>query len=201
MPKQQTLGSWQGVSLDIVAWDGVAADVDLSFACMFTHELEGEPRGGLLHLNQSLSGMLVRLRDEGVFLGAPMETLLISRLPAAFTARAVMVIGMGAPSEWSTAVTAEAVATAVRAATQLRVASAAFAPSLLDAGLAPKGTTNTASEMMKAVTRAIDAQVSLAAYDLAPAPSLRRWVFDVGEASFAAAAEQFRSTLDQLKTG
>jgi hypothetical protein len=201
MPEQKTLGSWQGVSLDIAAWDGVAADVDLSFACMFTHELDDGPRGGLLHLDHALSGMLVRLRDEGVFLGAPMETLLISQPPVTIAARAVMMIGMGAPSQWTTAVTANAVATAVRAATQLGVASAAFAPSLLDTGLAPKGTTNTASEMMKAVTRAIDAQVRLATYGLAPAPSLRRWVFDVGEAGFAGAAEQFQASLVQLKAG
>ncbi|WP_233523573.1 M17 family peptidase N-terminal domain-containing protein [Dyella solisilvae] len=201
MPEQQSLGSWQGVTLDIAAWDAVAADVDLSFACMFTHELDGEPRGGLLHLNQALSGRLVQLRDEGVFLGAPMETLLISKPPTTFAARAVMVIGMGVPSQWATALTAQAVATAVRAATQLRVASAAFAPSLLDAGIAPNQTTNTASEMMKAVTLAIDAQVSLATNGLAPAPSLRRWVFDVGAAGFAAAAGEFRATLDQLKAG
>lgn len=201
MPDQQTLGRWQGISLDIAAWDGVAADVDLSFACMFTHELDGEPRGGLLHLNQVLSGLLVRLRDEGVFLANPMETLLIRQPPAAIAARAVMVIGMGEPSGWTTAVTASAAATAVRAATQLGVASAAFAPSLLDAGLAPKETTGTASAMMRAVTRAIDAQVSLAGYGLAPAPSLRRWVFDVGVAGFAAAAEEFKATLVQLEAG
>jgi len=201
MPEQQMLGTWQGVSLDVAAWDGVAADVDLSFACMFEQEMDGGPRGGLFHLNHALSGMLMHLRDEGVFVGAPMETLLISRPPAAITARAVMVIGMGAASQWTTAVSARAVATAVSAATQLGVTSAAFAPSLLDSGLAPGETTNIASEMMKAATRAIDAQVSLATYGLAPSPSLRRWVFDVGEAGFAAAAEQFRATLVQLKAG
>jgi hypothetical protein len=201
MPEQQVLGNWQGVSIDIAAWDGAAADVDLSFACIFTHELDGGPRGGLLHLDHALSGMLVRLRDEGVFLGTPMETLHISRPPTAIAARAVMLIGMGEPSEWTPAGTARAVATALRAATQLGVASAAFAPSLLDAGLAPKETTGTASAMMKALTQSIDAQVSLATYGLAPTPSLRRWVFDVGAAGFAGATEEFQATLAELKAG
>lgn len=201
MPEQKTLGSWQQVSLDIAAWDGVAADVDLSCACMFTHELDGGPRGGLLHLDHALSGMLLRLREEGVFRGAAMETLLISQPPEAIAARAVMVIGMGEPSAWKPAVTAAAAGMAVRAAMQLGVASAAFAPGLLDAGLTPKDTAGTAPEIMKAVTRAIDAQVRIATYGLAPASSLHRWVFDVGAAGYAATAEAFQATLAQLKTG
>ncbi|WP_157786198.1 M17 family peptidase N-terminal domain-containing protein [Dyella japonica] len=201
MPEQQTLGSWRGVSLDIAAWDGVAAEVDLSFACMFTRERDGGPRGGLAHLDHALSGMLLRARDEGVFQGTSMETLLISQPPASIAARAVMVIGMGEPSAWLPAVTAGAVATAVRAAMQLGVASAAFAPSLLDAGLAPGETAGAGPEMMKAVTRAIDAQASMATYGLVPTPSLRRWVFDVGAAGYAAAAEAFQATLAQLKAG
>lgn len=201
MPDEQTLGVWQGISLDIAAWDGVAANVELSCACMFTSELEGGPRGGLLHLDNALSGLLMRLRNEGAFAGKPMETLLISRPPASITARAVLVIGMGEPSEWTLAVTASAAATAVRTAMLLGVASAAFAPSMLDAGLTPKQTTGAAAVMMKAVTHAIDAQASIEAYGLAPATSLRRWVFDVGAAGFAAASGAFQATLAELKTG
>lgn len=199
MPEQQTLGSWQGVSIEIAAWDGVMADVDLSFACMFAHELDGGPRGGLLHLNHALSGMLMQLRDEGAFLGDPRETLLIKQPPATIAARAVMVIGMGEPSAWTTAATARAVATAIGAATQLGASSAAFAPSLLDAGLGRGATAGVASVMMTALASAIDAQVRIAAFGLAPATSLRRWVFDVGAAGFAAAAEQFQAALAQLK--
>lgn len=201
MTEQQSLGDWRGVSLDIAAMDGVAADVDLSFACMFDHELDGGLRGGLAHLNNVLSGRLVQLRDDGVFLGYPMETLLIRQPPPAIAARAVMVIGMGTPTEWTAEVTARAVDTAIRAATQLGANSAAFAPSLLDSGLAAHATAGVAQQMMRAVVRAIDAQISIAAHDLAPAPSLRRWVFDVGAAGFAAATAQFLAALVELKSG
>lgn len=201
MPEQKTLGSWRGVSFDLAVRDSVAADVDLSFACMFTRELGGGPHGGLLHLNGALSGALVRLRDEGVFSGDAMETLLISHPPEGIAARGLMVIGMGDPLEWTSTVTARAVATALRAAVQLGVGSAAFAPSLLDAGLAPETTEGTAAEMMKAVTAAIDAQWRIAACGLSPTPLLRRWVFDVGAAGFAAAVEQFEATLAALTVG
>ncbi|WP_232823567.1 M17 family peptidase N-terminal domain-containing protein [Dyella sp. C9] len=196
MPEQQRLGRWQDVSIDIAARDGVTVDVDLSFACMFARELDGGPHGGLLHLDNALSGLLVRLRDEGAFLGEATETLLLSQPPPAIAARAVMVIGIGDPAQWTTAVTARAVATAVRAAMQLGATSAAFAPSLLDTGLAPEATAGVATAMAKALTRAIDAQLSVARYGLAPAPSLRRWVFDVGAAGFTAAAEQFKAALN-----
>ena len=194
MPEQQTLGSWQGVSLDVAVMDGATADVELSFACMFTHELDGGPRGGLLHLDNALAGRLTRLRADGAFLGETMETLLIRPSSAALAARMVMVIGMGEPVAWTPAVTASAAAAAIRAAAQLGVASAAFAPGLLDAGLAPQATSGVASAMMQSVIRAIDNQASIAASGLAPPLSLRRWVFDVGPAGYAAAAEQFRAS-------
>lgn len=194
-PERRTLGSWQGVSLDIAAWDGVAADVDLSVACMFTRELDGGLRGGLLHLDSALSGRLVRLRNDGVFKGDVGETLLVSLPPETVVAQGVMVIGMGEPSQWTAAVSARAVTAAIGAAMQLGVTSAAFAPSLLDSGLTPGATTGVASAMMKAAIRAIDVHVSIAAHGLAPAPSLRRWVFDVGAAGFSSAAEQFRAAL------
>lgn len=191
----QVLGSRQGVSLDIAAWDGAAADVDLSVACMFTRELEGGLRGGLLHLDRALSGKLVRLRDEGVFLGEAGETLLISLPPETVAARAVMVVGVGEPSRWTPAVTAQAVKVAIGTAVQLGVTSAAFAPSLLDSGWGPEATAGVASAMMKAAIGTIDAHMSIAAHGLAPPPSLRRWVFDVGAAGLASAAAQFRAAL------
>ncbi|GLQ99345.1 M17 family peptidase N-terminal domain-containing protein [Dyella mobilis] len=191
MRKQQTIGTWQGVSIECVAWDGAMADVDLSFACMFTHEMSSGLTGGLRHLDEALAGRLTRLRREGAFRGDLLETLLINQLPTTVAAKAVMLIGMGEPLVWTTTISARASAAAIRAATQRGVASAAFAPSLLDAGLSPKTTECAACSMMSAVMNAIDAQVHIASLGLAPEPTLRRWVFDVGEAHFDEVARQF----------
>lgn len=199
MTERHALGSWKGVSLEVAAMDGVTADVDLSFACMFSHELGDDgPHGGLLHLDKALSGALVRLRGEGAFRGELMETLLFNHLPAGITARAVMVIGVGDPSVWSPEVTARAAAAAVRAAVQLGVASAAFAPSMLDGGLTAAPTSGAAPAMMKAVVGAIDAQARVAASGLAPASSLRRWAFDAGQAHLEAATKQYQTGLVEL---
>lgn len=192
MHKQQTIGTWREVSIQVAAWDSVMADVDLSFACMFSHEMNAGLAGGLRHLDEAVAGKLTRLRREGAFRGDPLETLLIDQPPATIAAKAIMVIGMGEPLAWTTTVIAKAVAAAVRVAIQRGTASAAFAPSLLDAGLSSKATECVACAMMVAVMDAIDAQVKVASLGLAPALSLRRWVFDVGEAHFEDVTRQFQ---------
>lgn len=191
MRKQQTIGTWRGVSIEAVAWDSVMADVDLSFACMFTHEMNAGLTGGLRHLDEAMAGKLTRLRREGFFRGDLLETLLVDQPPATIAARAVMVIGMGEPLVWTTAVSARTAAAAVRTAIQRCAASAAFAPSLLDAGLTSKSTECAACGMMIAVMDAIDAHVHVSSLELAPELPLRRWVFDVGEAHFDEVARQF----------
>ncbi|MBB6188350.1 M17 family peptidase N-terminal domain-containing protein [Rhodanobacter sp. MP7CTX1] len=199
MTEQRTIGVLHGVSLTVAAWDGVMAAVDLSFACMFERELSDTgPAGGLRHLDDALGGTLTKLRRAGYFRAQPMETLLLSRLPATVLARAVMVVGLGDPSTWSPALTAEAAATAVRAAMQHGIESAAFAPSLLDAGLAPSATGDVAALMLKAVVGAISAQVQIAATGLAPPHSLRQWVFDVGPAHMDSVTAHFQAAFAAL---
>jgi hypothetical protein len=194
MIEQRTIGVLHGVSITVAGWDGAMAAVDLSFTCMFERELtDAGPMGGMLHLDEALGGALTKLRREGYFQAKPMETLLVSRPPATIAAKAIMVVGLGDPSVWSPAITADAAATAVRTAIQQDVASAAFAPSLLDAGLTPSATGDVATLMLHAVTDAITAQVRIAATGLAPPHSLRQWVFDVGAAHLDAVTEHFKA--------
>ncbi|WP_049621887.1 M17 family peptidase N-terminal domain-containing protein [Frateuria defendens] len=196
MTEQRVLGHWRGVAIEIALWDGAAAEVELSIACMFERELgDAGPMGGLRHLDQALDGALTALRREGSFRAAPLETLLISRPPAAVAAPAVAVIGLGDPTAWSPALTAQAAAAAVRLAVQQGATSAAFAPSLLDAGLDRAATGGVATAMLDAVIGAIDVQSRLVARGLASPFALRRWVFDVGAAGFAATAERFQASL------
>lgn len=199
MTERRTIGFLHDVSIDVAAWSGAEASVDLSFACMFEHEMAGEgPAGGLRHLDDALGGALTALRRAGYFRASPMEMLLINRPPASVAARAVMIVGLGDPSAWSPAVTAAAVATAARAAMQQNARSAAFAPSLLDAGLSPGATSEVAAAMLAAVADAMSAQTRIAATGLASPPSLRQWVFDVGAAHFDGTAEQFREAIEKI---
>ena len=97
-PAHHPIGIAHGVTFDVVAWGPAMAEVDLSIACMFEHEVDGAPiAGGLLALDQALGGQLTRLRAGGAFRAQPMETLLITTPPAGMAPRAVLVIGLGDP--------------------------------------------------------------------------------------------------------
>jgi hypothetical protein len=199
MVQHVIIGSWRGVAIEVAAWDGVAAEVDLSCACMFSHEVQGDaPKGGLAHLDEALGHAVTELRRDGYFHADEMETLLISRPPVGIAADRVLIIGLGAPSPWTPPVMGRAVAAAYRSAIQQQMGSVAFAPSMLDGGLDPSMTGDVASAMLKGLADAIDAQTRLAELGLVAPPSLVRWVFDVGAARFQAAADRFRSTLEAL---
>lgn len=202
MTEQRTIGVLHGVSIDVAARDGSKATVDLSFACMFERELTGNgPQGGLRHLDVAFGGALTELRRTGYFQARLMETLLINHPPATIAAKAVMMVGLGDPSTWTSALTAEAAATAVRAAIQQGAVSAAFAPSLLDTGLTPSATSGVADAMLKAIATVISTQAHLAAMGLVLPHALRRWVFDVGAEHLDATAEHFQATFAMLMPG
>ncbi len=198
MVETRIVGNRNGVSIEVAAWDGGMADVDLSCACLFSHELEQDgPRGGLGHLDALLGGKLVQLRRDGLFHAERGETVLIDRLPGAIVARAVLIIGMGDTEHWSPASMPQAIGMAVSAAHLRGAASAAFAPSLLDSGLAPSRVGGVAEQMAGALVLSLDRDARLRAAGLRQAGSLARWIFDVGESYFEATVEQFRVALSK----
>lgn len=200
MARMESIGDWRGVSIGVAAWDAVAAEVELSCACMASREAgRTAPAGGLAHLDSALGGALTGLRSAGFFAADPLETLLIATPPPGVKAGAILVVGVGDPDLWSTAVTAKAAGCAAAFAMQLGKASAAFAPGMLDEGMDPAKTADAAPRMMKAVLRAIDSRFALADHGLAPAPSLRQWIFDVGAPRFADAAVRFKNALHEAR--
>jgi hypothetical protein len=134
-PVRLPIGSADGVFFDVVAWGPAQADVDVSVACMFEHEVAGAAMaGGLLALDQALGGQLSRLRSLGAFRAQPMETLLVTSPPPAVAARAVLVIGLGDPAALDGETLRRATRVAMREAIRFGAQSMAFAPSVLDAG-------------------------------------------------------------------
>jgi len=194
---RQAVGQYLGVSVQVAAWDGVAATVDLSCACMFTREARGEqPIGGLAHLDAALDGRLTRSRESRVFRATRGEILVIESPPAIVQAASVLVIGLGDPSAWTTDIMADAVATAFGTAVVKRATSVAFAPSMLDGGLSGAQTSGAAEKMMQGLKQAIAKQCWLHDEGLAAESSVREWVFDVGAERFEAAAVMFGEALN-----
>jgi len=200
MPRSGTIGTANGVSIDLAAWDAVQAQVDLSVACMFAHEKAGSgPAGGLRHLDEALGGALTTLRSSGSFKAAFMETLLVSVPQTGIAADALLIIGLGDPAGWTPATSASAVAAAVRQAAQRGARTVAFAPSLLDAGFDASSIAGVTPQMLAALVEALESQKRIAEHHLAPPLSLARWVFDVGAAHFDGAFAQFRDALSACR--
>ncbi len=190
--ERNAVGTYRGVVIELVTVDATGADVDLSCACMFTHEINQQPlAGGLRNLDAALGGQLSQLRQAGGFTAQPLETLLIDQPPASAQAPALLVIGMGAPEAWSPTASAAAVACALRAGHLRGARSVAIAPSILDTGIAPQGEFNTA--MLRALRSQLDALHQAHALGLAQAPRINRFVFDTGAANYAQKLEQYKT--------
>jgi len=193
------IGSAGGVTFDVVAWGPAQADVDLSVACMFEHEMGGAGmRGGLLALDRALGGQLGQLRAAGAFRAQPMETLLVTTPPPGLPPRAVLVIGLGDPAALHGDVLRQATRVAMREAIRRGAGSMAFAPSVLDAGHTDNAALDMQQVMLDGMLGALRAEHLLAAAGLAAAPLLRHCSFDVGAPRAQAAGDAFRAAFARL---
>jgi len=171
--------------------------VDLSFAGLFEREMPGAAMGGgLLDLDQALSGALARLRASGDFTAEPMDTLLLERLPHGVRARTIMLIGLGDPTKLQADLLERATRVAFREASRLRAGSVAFAPSLLDTGLKPEATAGAPLAMMAGLLSALATQRRLAEAGLGLEPTVSRWSFDAGASHVDAVAKAFKVAFD-----
>ncbi|MGN5953394.1 M17 family peptidase N-terminal domain-containing protein [Sphingobacterium lactis] len=195
--KRINIGTYKGVEIELVTWDAGMAEVDLSCACMFTEEMGmDEPIGGLNHLNDALDGRLFSLRKHGLFKGSKSELLLLDSVKEAIPAQNLLIIGMGAPSDWTSEESAIAIEKAVHTAYHLQVESVAIAPGILDTGIKPK--TDFSKEMLVALISSIDKQHKIFQMGLVQAPSIKKWVFDAGYQNFEEKGLNFQENFQQI---
>lgn len=198
-PLRLPIGIADGVQFDVVAWGPAQADVDVSVACMFEHEVgDAGISGGLLGLDQALGGYLSRSRGDGAFRAQEMETLLITLPPPGIAPRALLVIGMGDPATLDGERLRRATRVAMREAIRHGAQSMAFAPSVLDAGHTDNAALDMQTVMLDGMLSALRAELALAAAGLAPPPSLKHCIFDVGAPRAAAAAQAFGAAFQSL---
>ncbi len=201
-PRRAAIGAFQGVRFDVVAWPPADADVDLSFACMFEHEVDGSTMaGGLLHLDNALGGVLATMRTQGLFRARDMESLHIPAPPAAVRARALMVIGMGDPATFTRERMERAGWVAASEAVRLGARSVAFAPNLMDAGLKNTASLRVPSAMLTGVLGGLASAHALVDRGFAQAPSLTHWTFDSGLAYFDGAHAELTHRFAEIVSG
>ncbi|WP_176461036.1 M17 family peptidase N-terminal domain-containing protein [Janthinobacterium sp. PC23-8] len=199
LPIRHPIGIAHCVSFDVAAWGPAMADVDLSVACMFEHEVGDAPiAGGLLALDQALDGQLTRLRASGAFRAQPMETVLITTPAPGMAPRAILLIGLGDPGELSSDVLRRATRVAMREAIRHGARTMAFAPSVLDAGHTDNAALNMPEVMLDGMLGALAADLLLAETGLASEPLLQHCTFDVGAPRIESAALAFQAAFAKL---
>jgi hypothetical protein len=150
---RRLIGTYRGVTIDIIQKGAADAEVELAVAGMFAHEVDAAaPTGGLHALDEALSGALMRLRADGIFKGEFGETIGLAMPRPPVKARTVLIIGLGVPERWQPSMMSDAVRLAVRETLRREVSSVSFAPSLLDSGLQPSKLSGIPRSMMKGLT-------------------------------------------------
>ncbi|PTV43463.1 peptidase M17 [Acinetobacter oleivorans] len=188
--KQTKIGHYQNLDLELVTWDCASAEVELSCACIFEHEMNNRSfSGGLAHLDEALNGRLDLIRKNNWFSAKLNDVLLINQTPSTIQASKVLLIGMGAPEDFTVEKVGTAIKTAVKTAHQLELKSVAFAPSILDTGLNPPAGLN--ELMLRSLKEELDRHHQLYLQNLVKKSEIERWVFDAGFQNYEAKAEQY----------
>lgn len=188
--KQTKIGRYQNLNIELVTWDCASAEVELSCACVFEHEMNHRSfSGGLAHLDEALNGRLDLIRKNNWFSAKLNDALLINQTPSIIQASKVLLIGMGAPEDFTIDRIETAIKTVVKTAHQLELKSVAFAPSLLDTGLNPPTGLN--ELMLRSLKEELDKHHQLYLKNLVKKSEIEKWVFDAGFQNYDAKAEQY----------
>ncbi|MBJ9720670.1 peptidase M17 [Acinetobacter calcoaceticus] len=196
---QTKIGHYQNLNIEIVTWDCTTAEVELSCACIFEHEMNKSSfSGGLAHLNDALNGRLCEIRKNNWFSAKLNDSLLINQTPSTIQATKVLLIGMGAPEDFTLERIETAIKSVVRTAHQLELKSVAFAPSLLDTGLNPPTGLN--ELMLRSLREELDKHHQLYLQKLVKKSEIEKWVFDAGFQNYDAKAEQYIASFAKVFT-
>lgn len=197
--KQTKIGHYQNLNIELVTWDCASAEVELSCACIFEHEMNNRSfSGGLAHLDEALNGRLDLIRKNNWFSAKLNDVLLINQTPSTIQASKVLLIGMGAPEDFTVDRIETAIKTVVKTAHQLELKSVAFAPSLLDTGLNPPAGLN--ELMLRSLKEELDKHHELYLQNLVKKSEIERWVFDAGFQNYEAKAELYIASFAKVFT-
>lgn len=195
--KQTKIGHYQNLDIELVTWDCTTAEVELSCACIFEHEMNNRSfSGGLAHLDEALNGRLNEIRENNWFSAQLNDALLINQTPSTIQASKVLLIGMGRPEDFTVEKIGTAIKTAVKTAHQLELKSVAFAPSILDTGLNAPANLN--ELMLRSLKEELDRHHQLHLQNLVKKSVIERWIFDSGFQNYEIKAEQYIASFAKI---
>jgi hypothetical protein len=195
------VGQRDGLTVSVKVQGPSMQQTPLQVACVFEY-VEGDiftsppalpaTANGMVHLDQSLHGLVTDLRKSGKFAGHALETLLITPPKGTIAAKRLLLIGLGDRKTFTPAFMKQVGAVAMREALRLGVTSYSHASDLKDGGVASP-TSEVADGVITGALDALGAQLYLAEKGASPRPSVRALTLLAGPAFFAdtvAAARQ-----------
>ena len=126
---QVRAGRADGLTVNVAAEGPATRHTPLQIACVFEY-VEGDlttppalpaAANGMLHLDQSLQGLITTLRRSGRFAGHELETLLITPPKGLIPADRLLLVGLGNRNAFTTSVLQRVGAVGMREALRLRV--------------------------------------------------------------------------------
>jgi Cytosol aminopeptidase family, N-terminal domain len=185
--------------------DGPSTETtSLQIACVFEYT-EGDifksppalpaKVNGMLHLDQSLDGLITRLRRNGNFHGHAYETLLITPPSGMIKAKRLLLIGLGDRKLFTPELMKGIGAVAMREALRLGVPDYAFASDLKDAGI--ESPTSLVSEnIVIGSMEAFRTEVYLQSIEMTQLSPVTKVTLLAGPAYFTTAGEGIKKAID-----
>jgi Cytosol aminopeptidase family, N-terminal domain len=137
-------GKVDGIAIEGMVQGPSAQITPLQVACVFEYtegDIYNSPpalpadKNGMVHLDQSLKGIITDLRKNGEFKGHALETLLITPPPGMIKAKKLLLIGLGDRNKFNPELMTSIAVVAMREAIRLVVTKYSFASDLKDAGI------------------------------------------------------------------
>jgi leucyl aminopeptidase len=184
--KEQSVGTAQGVKINVRMEGPYSAETPLQVVCYFRYTPDRAKRmtGAPVELDKELGGVLAALRERGEFEGEELETLVLIPPKGSIKAKALLLVGLGDEDSFSLARMERVGRVALREASRLGVRRVAFAPLIRDQGNTKLGTGDVESAVVKGVLLAYDTERHLQKEGLAKEWTLEEWDVEAGPAYF-----------------
>ncbi|MDQ0594291.1 hypothetical protein QFZ37_002660 [Chryseobacterium ginsenosidimutans] len=200
-------GTVDGISIVGLVQGPSAAVADLQIACVFEYT-EGDifnppalPKelNGMVHLDESLKGIITEVRKNGQFKGHALETLLIDPPKGSLASKKLLLIGLGNRNSFDPELMKEVGSVAMREALKLKVKTASFASDIKDAGI-DSPTALVARNVVLGAFEAYRAQSYLNEKHFSDKMKLQKLILLAGPSFFTFAGGGIKDAITKLNT-
>jgi len=190
--------------VDVLVKSPADTDTELQVICLFRSDPSNTLHGSLVEMNQKLQGLLEHIRASSPtmrarFGGELGETLLIAPGTGRYTARRILIIGLGDSRTFAPARMNLVGEIVFGEANRLRVKHPFFAPTVLDGGVSGFSTGDVAEQFMRGFLHALALEFELKARGLSAGESVESLTFLAGAAHAADSQAGIKKALDAEK--